>query len=268
MRNSATLALARAAAGLPVDGAALPPRVASAVAVATELGAPLVPVLEAALQVEAERRDLLRAVEVATAEGRAVARGLVLAPPIVGPLTAVLVTDAPLAVWATPVGRMVLALAVGLWILGAAVVQWMVRRALTPDPAQAREAERLELAAVAAAAGLAAPAAIRVASEATDGDEAAGRIALWLELGAVGPPPSDWADVGARLAAARHEGLAVAPLLRAMGRGVREEQHHLAMQRAARLGARLTVPTTLLLLPAAGLVVAAPLVHGLVSTLS
>ena len=114
MRNSATLALARAAAGLPVDGAALPPRVASAVAVATELGAPLVPVLEAALQVEAGRRDLLRAVEVATAEGRAVARGLVLAPPIVGPLTAVLVTDAPLAVWATPVGRMVLALAVGL----------------------------------------------------------------------------------------------------------------------------------------------------------
>ena len=40
------------------------------------------------------------------------------------------------------------------------------------------------------------------------------------------------------------------------------------MQRAAKLGARLSVPTTLLLLPAAGLVVAAPLVHGLVTALA
>lgn len=266
--SDGTVALARAAAGLRVDIESLSPRVARAVRLATDLGAPLVPVLEAALQVETERRELLRAVEVATAEGRAVARGLVLAPPLVGPLTAVLVTDAPFAVWTTQVGRSVLVVAIGLWLAGVAVVRGLVRRALAPDTAGAARAEHLELAAVPAAAGLAPAAALRVAAGTTGAQAAAGRLALWLELGAVGPPPAGWSEVGTKLAAARHDGLALAPLLRALARGARQEQHHTAMQRAAKLGARLSVPTTLLLLPAAGLVVAAPLVHGLVTALA
>ena len=59
------------------------------------------PALEAAAAAARDRDELARAVEVAAAEGRGVARALVLAPPVVGPLTALLVSDAPLAVWST-----------------------------------------------------------------------------------------------------------------------------------------------------------------------
>ena len=97
------VATARAAAGLPIDAGDLPEHAGTAIRLADALGAPRVPALEAAAVAARDRDELARAVEVAAAEGRSVARALVLAPPVVGPVTALLVSDTPFAVWATPV---------------------------------------------------------------------------------------------------------------------------------------------------------------------
>lgn len=256
-------AVARAAAGLPVALANLPAAAARALALAEELGVGRAEVLRAVERAEVQRDALRREVEVAAAEGRAVARGLVLAPPVVGPLTALLVTDDPVAVWSTAGGRVVLLLAAVLWVVGAVVVRGMVRRAARPEDVDG--AEIAELVAVALAAGLGPAAAVRR----VDGHAPAslGGLALWLELGARGRPPEPWADLGRVLADAARDGTAAVEVVRGLATRARAAAHHDARTRAARLPARLTLPTTLLLLPAAGLLVAAPLVHGLLTQL-
>lgn len=263
---SLRLALARAAAGLPVDDRGLPAPARRALQVADRLGAPRGPALEAAIATARDRTDLRQAVEVAAAEGRSVARVLVLAPPVLGPLTALLVSDAPFAVWTTGPGRLVLLLAAVLWGAGWLVVRGLVRRATTPPAAVADGPDDavLDLVAVALAGGASVPHALRLAGP---GDGAAARVAMWFELGGRGPLPSGWDEVAHALALARADGVPLAGLVRALAADRRRDRHHLAMQAAARLGARLTLPTTLLLLPAAGLVVAAPLLHGVLQTL-
>lgn len=257
----------RAARGLSVDTGDLSPRARRALRLADELGAPRGPALAAVAAVEEAETALRRQVEVASAGPRAVARGLVLAPPMVGPTTALLVSDDPFAVWATPLGRGVATVAVVLWLAGWTVVRALVRRAAAgPDVAGPARDEVLELVAIAVAAGSAVPAAVRRAGHLLDapgGD----RFALWLELGARTPPPAGWEGAGPTVAAAVHDGVPLVPLLRGLAAAVRSDTQHEALRRAARLEARLALPTTLLLLPAAGLVVAAPLVHGIVAIL-
>ncbi len=259
-------AIARAAAGLDVDASSLPSRVRDVLAVAGRLGAPRAPALEAAAAAARDRADLAQAVDVAAAEARSVARGLVLAPPVVGPLTAVLVSDTPFAVWGTTPGRILLAVAAALWLLGALVVRTLVRAAAAPVPAPGPDDHTLDLLAVALSAGIGLAASLRlVAGAAADARLAA--VALWLELGARGPAPGGWEEVADVLAGARRDGVPLAGLARSLATARRRRDHHAAMQRAARLGARLSVPTTLLLLPAAGLVVAAPVLHGAIAVL-
>lgn len=259
------VAVARCAAGLPVDPATVPPRARRSLAVAERLGAPRADVLRAASASLAAEEELARAVAVAAAEGRSVARALVLAPPVVGPFTALLVTDEPFAVWATPLGRTVLVLAACLWLAGAGVVRRLVRSALRPARSGAGPSpELLDLVGIALLGGLTLPAALRLAA-AEGPAQAAGRTsaaAMWLELGARGPSPGGWESVGPRLAAAAADGVPLAPLVAALAAAARSAEHQRSLQCAARLGARLTLPTTLLLLPAAMLVVAAPLLHG------
>lgn len=261
-------AVARAEAGLAVELASLPTRARRAVALATRLGAPRVAALQAAAAVERQADELQRSVRVASAEGRSVARALVLLPPVLGPAAALLVAADPLAVWSTGIGRLVLVLAVVLWCCGAAVVRLLVRSALRGgrrDPRGPGD-ELLELTAVALGAGLDLAAALRAAADAIGEDHTA--VALWLELGARGEPPDGWAVCGPALAGARRDGVALVGLVRALADTARREQHQRALERAARLGARLTVPTTLLLLPAAVLIVAAPLLHGALTSLA
>lgn len=268
-------AAARAEAGLPVATTDLPPVAVRALEVAEALGAPRAPALRAAAAAERERVELDRAVEVAAAEGRSVARGLVLAPPVVGPLTALLVSDTPFAVWSTPTGRVVLAAAVALWLAGLLVVRALVRAALGKRrTAGGSDDEALELVGIALAAGVGLPQALRLVTGvgAPRGVcDHLPRLALWLELGGHDAPPAEtpepWGHVGTVLAGARRDGVPLAPLARSLAVALRREAHHDAMQRAARLGARLTLPTTLLLLPAAGLVVAAPVLHGALAAL-
>ena len=264
-------AAARADAGLPVATAGLPPPAVRALEVAGRLGAPRAPALRAAAAAEREREELERAVQVAAAEGRSVARGLVLAPPVVGPVTALLVSDTPFAVWSTGAGRVVLVLAVVLWLAGLVAVRALVAAATSTRGATGAAAdEALELVGVALTAGVGLPSALRLAGGVSDAVGDLPRVALWLELGGHGPPPptaEPWGHIGTVLAAARRDGVPLAPLVRSLAAALRRQAHHEAMQRAARLGARLTLPTTLLLLPAAGLVVAAPVLHGALGTL-
>ena len=265
----AELARRRAEAGLPVDATALSSRARRALRLADELGAPRGPVLAAVASGEAAALALRREVEVAAAGPRAVARGLVLLPPLVGPATALLVTDDPFAVWTTPLGHLLGAAAVACWLGGLVVVRLLVRRAAAAPSAPRHGAaadEVLDLLATAVAAGSAPSAAARRVGRVT-GDDAPVRLALWLELGGATTPPDGWEDVGPSLIAAVRDGLPLVPLLRGLAAGVRRAEQHVALRRVARLEARLTLPTTLLLLPAAGLVVAAPLVHGLLGAL-
>lgn len=259
-------ALARAAAGLPIDPDGLPPRAVRALAVADRLGAPRAPALRAAAAAARDAEDLAAAVAVAAAEGRSVARALVVAPPVIGPAAALLVTDAPMAVWQTPVGRALLVLALLLWGAGALVVRTLVARA-APGPrvgSAGTTEELLELAAIALGAGCGLADSLRRAADALGGDAPAGvsALALWLELGADGPVPSGWEQIGPPLSAARRDGVPLVALVRSLASAERRQHHQRALERAARLGARLTLPTTLLLLPAALVVVGAPLLHG------
>ena len=262
------LALQRAEAGLAVDASSLSERARRALALAAALGAPRGPVLAALVAVEEAEAVHRRELELALAGPTAVARGLVLAPPVVGPLTALLVTNAPFAVWATRPGQVVALLATLLWLAGWGSVRLLVRRAATvPTAAGGGRDEVLELLAIAVAAGSSLPAAARrVGGVADDGEVR--RLALWLQLGGGHAPPAGWREVGPTLATAHRDGAPLVPLLRALAAADRAAQHQAARARVARLEARLAVPTTLLLLPAAGLVVAAPLVHGLLATLA
>ena len=114
-----------------------------------------------------------------------------------------LVSDAPFAVWSTPIGRLVLAVAVGCWLAGSVTVRLLVARALRPPrvPPPATD-EFLELVAVAITAGLGPSTAVRRAGAVLDEVAAAGALALWLELGPSVPPPAGWEQVGPALGAA------------------------------------------------------------------
>ncbi len=258
----------RVVAGLPVDHTTLPRRARRALALADELGAPRGPVLAVIGEVERAARARHEELALALAGPRAVARGLVLAPPVVGPATALLVSDTPFAVWATTPGRFVAALAASLWLVGWVSVRLLVRRAVSvPSTGGPDRDEVLELLAVAVAAGCPLTAATRrVGSVLRTQDVAA--LGLWLQLGAVAAPPRGWEADGPTLAAAHQDGAPLVSVLRGLAAADRRERHHAAMGRIARLEPRLTLPTTLLLLPAAGLTVAAPLVHGLLVALA
>lgn len=267
------LARARARAGLPVDPDAIGGGGGhrAAVRLATSLGAPMAPVLDAIDEVARADRALAAEVRRAGAEGRAVAVGLVVGPPLLGMLTAGLVTEDPTAVLATGPGRALLLVAAVLWCCGALVVAATVRRASRPPVPRD---DVLVIAATAVRAGEPLPTALRHAAEWSGGiDPASGgrsqgrpsrgdpaRLALWLDLGAAGPPPPGWDDLGPALAEGVRSGVAVAPLLDEVARRARDRARAVALERAARLGARLAVPTALLLLPAALLLAAGPLV--------
>lgn len=260
-------AVERLEAGLEVAPVGLPPRARRALELAGRCGAPRAPALRAAAAAEVDRLEVLRAVDLAAAEGRSVARALVLAPPVVAPLVAALVTDAPFAVWATAPGRAVLVVVVLLWAAGAFTVRRLVAGATALGAAaEVGDDEALDLVAVGLGAGLGLPSALRAAGRCLGGDRCRdlGAVAAWFEFGG-DPPAGRWRAPALALAGARRDGLPMASLCRRLAAEARVEARHRALTRAARLAPRLTLPTTLLLLPAALLVVAAPLLHGLVA---
>jgi tight adherence protein C len=297
-------ALARVAAGLSVDPARLDERGRRAMAHAGALGAPVseaLAVLEARAVADA---DAERALRRATAQGRSVAVGLALAPPVLAPLLGVLLgtgVRAPLPVlvvagllWCTgvvtvrvlvgragrprPAGRRAVALPVGLLLAGVVAVVFgpvaggvvaVLAVALRVEPRDAPPglAELLDLTALGLRVGLGAGPALRHAGSRLPAlTDVAARVALWLELGAPGPPPA-LPGVAGLLALAVQEGRPVLPVVVRAADELRADELQQRLEAAERLPVQLTVPTTLLLLPAALLVVLAPVVTGLLDVL-
>lgn len=271
----------RIVAGAPLGGdEALSPRVRRALAVARDVGAPLLSALDAAAAAEDDAARAVRAVAVATAQARTVAAGLVLAPVLLVPLIGRLAGADVVTFYTGGVGRAVLAAGVGLLAAGGFIARAMVRRAVTagrsgPD---AGLEEAVELVATALGGGAGPAAALRAVADGADGPPARHApllrgLALGLDLGL--DPRSDLGretgrEVGrvvatgagrlrSALGLAAEVGAPAGPVLRRLAHDLRAEELSRVLAAAERLPAQLTVPSTLLLLPASVLLIAAPL---------
>jgi hypothetical protein len=131
--SSTDLLRLRAAAGVDLgDPDRLAPRARRAVLVATSVGAPLLDALDGAAAAETDLRQAARAVTVASAQTRAVAGGLLLAPLVLVPGLARLVGADLVGFYRTTAGLTVAVVGVALLVLGAATVAVLVRRVSRP----------------------------------------------------------------------------------------------------------------------------------------
>jgi hypothetical protein len=151
----------RVAAGAPLDHAAdLPPRAVRALAVAEATGAPIHAAIDAARDAADDEAAGVRAIAVASAQTKAVAGGLLVAPVLLVPGIGRLAGVDLLAFYGTPFGLLVLGVGLALLGAGATLIALLVRR-------------------VGAAAGARRPAA--------RGAHAAGAVAALLAWRTVGP---------------------------------------------------------------------------------
>ncbi|MFP4634670.1 MAG: type II secretion system F family protein [Nitriliruptoraceae bacterium] len=117
------------AAGTPLtDIAGLPERCRCALELATVVGAPLLPAVDAAREAQDDVEQARRAVAVASAQTRVVAGGLVIAPLVLVPGLGRLVGVDLVAFYSTGIGLVVLGTGLGLLALGAGMVLALVRR--------------------------------------------------------------------------------------------------------------------------------------------
>lgn len=131
----------RVAAGAPPgDVRALPRRVRHAVAVAEQVGAPLLPALDASAEALEDDRRAQQALRVATAQARAVAGGLLALPALLVPGLGRLLGLDLIGFYTTPTGAVIVVIAAALVIVGAVSVAVLVRRASRPRPAGAGRA--------------------------------------------------------------------------------------------------------------------------------
>lgn len=250
---------ARLSAGLPSgDLSGVPPRVARAVLLSTEVGAPVLPALAAAQEAADAARDRARALRVASAQGRTVATGLLLLPVLLVPGLGSLLGLDLVGFYRTPAGRVVGAVAVALLVVGLVLVRLLVRRAAAPPD---DSDEVADLIASAVTSGLAIPAALRAAiPHLPHAADVLARMALALELDRPLTVPEPYDRILAALRATAVWGAPAAPALRHLAEDLRSERHHRALEAVERLPALLTFPTALFLLPASVLLVGAPLV--------
>ncbi len=122
------LRLAVTAGGPQPDRAHLPERCRRAVDLAERIGAPLLPAVEAAQAAQDDQRRATRAVQVASAQTRVVAGGLLVAPVLLVPGLARLVGADLIGFYTSRTGVIVLVVGSALLLLGAAIVVALVRR--------------------------------------------------------------------------------------------------------------------------------------------
>lgn len=267
----------RLAAGAPLGARDdLSPRVRRALVVADEVGAPLLTALDAAAAAEDDAARAVRAVTVATAQARTVAVGLVLAPALLVPVIGRLAGADVVAFYTGGPGRAILVAGAALLAAGGLASRALVRRAARTGASgpDAGLEEVVELVATALGGGAGPAAALRTVAARIDGAVARHApllrgLALALDLGldpatGAGRGPaaagSDGADrLRTSLALAAEVGAPVAPVLRRLARDLRADDLARVLAAAERLPAQLTVPATLLLLPASVLLIAAPL---------
>ena len=253
------------AAGVPLSGElALSPRVQRAIDVAGTVGASVLDAVDAAGDAEEDAARARYAVTVATAQSRTVAGGLVVAPIALVPIMGRLTGASMLAFYTSPSGLVVLLIALVLLGLGAIVAGMFVRRLRRPSSGAGLE-EAVELVATALSGGAGVVTALRSAAERMPQHAVAlRRLALDLELGVDRGPSHREPDALHRLRAvlvtATRVGASSAPTLRRLARDLRAAELTRVLAMAERLPAQLTFPTTLLLLPATVLLIAAPLI--------
>ncbi|MBW3662900.1 MAG: type II secretion system F family protein [Actinobacteria bacterium] len=260
---------ARLEVGAPVPpDADLHPRLHRALQLARAVGAPALPALDAAAAALDDDDRRRRALQVATAQARTVAVGLVVLPllalPVFGAMTGVDV----LGFYASPAGRVVAVLAVGLFTAGAAIAALLLRSATADRPDRLGAVTDLDevadLVATALSSGAPAGFALRATARVLPHHAAQlERLALVIERGVAPSHPVSPRAGFDRIAALVRTGISwgapVAPSLRRLGRDVRAERLAAALARAEALPARLTFPTALCLLPATVLSIGAPL---------
>jgi len=239
-------------------------RVQRAVAVATEVGAPLLAAVEAAAEAEDDDARAVRAVEVSTAQARTVARGLTLAPLVLVPVIGRLAGVDVLAFYREGIGRTVLIAGVLLLVAGGLLARLIIVRAGRRDRDADLE-EVAELVASALSGGSGSAAALRaVAGIVPHHARRLRRLALDIDLGvhrpANGDEPPAFVRLREVLTTSGEVGAPAAPTLRHLARDLRAAELARLMAAAERLPAQLTVPTTLLLLPVTLLLVGAPIV--------
>jgi Flp pilus assembly protein TadB len=258
-------------AGVPLGpDLRLTPRVQRAVSVARLVGAPLLGAIESAAAAEEDAVRSVRAVQVATAQSRTVALGLVLAPLLLVPIIGRLAGADVVAFYLTSTGRSVLAFGLGLLASGALVARWLVAR-IGRLPADAALEESVELTATAIAGGAGASAALRTVAAVlpAQGDRLR-QLALDLDLGTTALPghaatrtssgePEALERLRTVVVTAAQVGAPSAGALARLARDLRADELARVLAAAERLPAQLTFPTTLLLLPATVLLIAAPL---------
>jgi len=242
----------------------LSPRVRRAVTVATEIGAPLLPAVDAAAEAEDDEARAVRAVTVSTAQARTVARGLTIAPLLLVPLIGRLAGVDVVAFYSGGIGRVLLFVGLALLAAGGSLARLIIVRAGRRD----RDADLEEVAELVAAAltgGSGSAEALRaVAGVVPRHARRLRQLALDLDLGIRRSRASGEPEAIVRfrevLTTAGEVGAPAAPTLRHLARDLRAIELARLMAAAERLPAQLTVPTTLLLLPVTLLLVGAPLV--------
>jgi Flp pilus assembly protein TadB len=119
----------QAAAGFPPEHrAGLSGRCVRAVAVATAVGAPLLEAVDGATTAEDDAAEARRAVQVASAQTRVVAAGLLAAPVLLVPGLGRLVGADLVGFYTTRAGVLVLTVGLGLLAAGAVVIALLVHR--------------------------------------------------------------------------------------------------------------------------------------------
>jgi pilus assembly protein TadC len=260
----------------------LTPRVQRAVSVAQLVGSPLLVAIEAAASAEEDASRAVRAVAVATAQSRTVAMGLVFAPVLLVPAIGRLAGADVVGFYLTPGGRSILAAGLVLLAAGALLARGLVARVGRPHADAALE-EAVELTATAIAGGSGTASALRtVAAVLPAQGQRLRRLALDLDLGtatleptppaasapapavldrirAVRVEPEALARLRSVIVTAAHVGAPSAGALTRLARDLRAAELARVLAAAERLPAQLTFPTTLLLLPATVLLIAAPL---------
>jgi len=242
----------------------LSPRVRRAITIATEVGAPLLPAVEAAADAEDDDARAVRAVTVSSAQARTVARGLTLAPLLIVPLVGRLADVDVVAFYRSGTGRGILIAGLVLLTAGGLLARAIIARAGRRDRDADLE-EVTELVASALAGGSGSAVALRAVAKVIPRHAWRLRqLALDLDLGNQRPPVPGEPDALVRLreviATAGQVGAPAAPTLRHLASDLRAVELARLMAAAERLPAQLTVPTTLVLLPVTLLLVGAPLV--------
>lgn len=256
----------RAAAGeLPTAAAITDPALGRLLATATDAGSPLLPALRAAHVAADDRAEIARGIRVATAQGRAVAAGLLALPLLLVPVLATLLDLELVAFYSRPPGVFVAVVGLALAGAGALCIRLLVARAervgRVPADGAPSDDEVIDL--VATAVGGAQPggqACRLVAAHAPGRADVLQRMAFALELAQPTDLPAPFDRVHRTLERAGRSGAPAGPGLRRLAAAVRSERRTRALESAQRLPALLAFPTALCLLPATVLLVGAPLV--------